>query len=157
MAVIRPYTADDVAWITGQQAAMTRLHEDYDPSFYAPSADAFTEFSQYIISKMDDQDFRILVAEEEGVRAGYCMGWLTTRPPIYAKRRVGYISHINVDSQCRGRGIASQLIAAMLSLFTGVGVDFIEIHVDAENSAALRLVESLGFAARWTALHKEAH
>lgn len=156
MAVIRPYTADDVAWITGQQAAMTRLHEDYDPSFYAPSAEASAEFSRYLVSKMEDPDFRILVAEEEGVRAGYCMGWLTTRPPIYAKRSVGYISHINVDSQYRGRGIASQLIAAMQSFFAGVGVDFVEIHVDTENPAALRLVESLGFGARWTAFHKEA-
>jgi ribosomal protein S18 acetylase RimI-like enzyme len=156
MMRIRSFCESDIEWIAEQRAGMNSVHEEFDPLYYEPADGASAEFSSYLLKQSGSPDFCLLLAEEDGRRLGYCMGWVNTRPPIYKRRRVGYISHICVEGGSRGMGVGKALIRAMEDELRRQDVEFIEIHVAVENADAVRLVGRLGFRPAWCSHHKRA-
>ena len=72
------------------------------------------------------------------------MGWIEQRPPIYRQRTVGYLSNIFVDEACQQQEVGAQLYRTMETWFQENKVDYIEIRVDARNSAAIRSFKKYG-------------
>ena len=80
-----------------------------------------------------------IVATLDGHLAGYVL-------VIYhAGTRLARLYSLATDTQFRGRGIASQLIAASEQAASTSGRFFMRLEVGSENHAAIRLYESLGY------------
>ncbi|MGA3332998.1 MAG: N-acetyltransferase [Terracidiphilus sp.] len=81
------------------------------------------------------------VAEENKTMAGFAIVEWTAVP----KGTVGYIQTIEVHPALRRRGIAGELLVRAENSACAAGAVAIWLHVDQENSAAIRLYEGRGY------------
>ena len=91
----------------------------------------------------------ILVAESEGVFAGFAVGWIVERdhiPETADSNRFGYLSDICVMPPFRGKRIAHRLLAAMERHFAKAGITLFRVFTLAANAPARASYESAGFA-----------
>ena len=136
---------------------LTNAHAAIDPVYYAPSENAEEEFKDYIEKRSSDTDFKIFLAEEDDVLVGYVMGWIESRPRIYHKRKVGYLSNIYVDETHKRHGIGKNLYHKIEDWFREKHVDFIEIRADVRNSEAMESFKQYGFNALAITFYKYPH
>ncbi len=144
MLVIRDYGRKDIATIVLLKSRLTRLHTAIDAGYYAPAPDADDAFKKYLEKRAADADFKLIVASEHDACVGFVMGWIEERPPIYEKRKVGYLSNIFVDEPHRRRHVGKRLYRGIEGWFMSNKVDFIEIRADARNQAALKSFKKYG-------------
>ena len=104
----------------------------------APSLDEEREFIHGFIEPTNSV---LLLAEENGVIVGN-VGFEGRRLPQEA--HVGLFG-LSVDSEHRGRGIGSELVAALLEWAPTHGVRRVEVEAFANNPRAIELYERLGF------------
>ena len=154
--IIRAYTPEDIAALVRHKARLTSQHNALDPDYYAPSPAADEEFGNYLQKRINDADFKVFVAKEGGNCIGYVMGWIEQRPPIYRKRKVGYLSNIFVDEAHQKQEVGAQLYRALETWFQERKVDYIEIRADARNSAAMKSFKKYGFKELSVTFYKDA-
>jgi ribosomal protein S18 acetylase RimI-like enzyme len=95
----------------------------------------------YMRQLVTSSDAATWIAEDEGRMAGFAIvEW--TREPV---QRTAYIQTIEVVPEHRRRGIASELLRRVEGSARAVGAEVIELHVDAENAAAIRIYQAQGF------------
>jgi GNAT superfamily N-acetyltransferase len=84
-------------------------HQRTDASFtLAPrSIERWVEMAYDII---DRRDTFLLVAKQQSMVVGFCLGWVAKNPPIYAVREVGFISELAVKLHHRRQGIGRALL-----------------------------------------------
>ena len=157
MVAIREYTRHDISNITEKKSILTHSHVAIDPVYYAPSANADEEFKEYIEKRINDSNFKIFIAEDDEVLVGYVMGWIEYRPPIYRKRKVGYLSNIYVDETYKRHGIGKKLYLRIESWFREQQIDFIEIKADARNLEAIKSFTQYGFSELSIVFYKYPH
>jgi len=145
---IRNYNVNDIDVIADKQEDLINFHSKVDDYYYKPSADAKKEIKEFLIKKLDDVNFKVLLAIYENKITGYVMGWITERPPIYFYRKVGYLSNIYIDENHRGKGIGTKLFTELKGWFINKGVDFIELKADCKNEDTVKSFLAFGFALR---------
>lgn len=81
----------------------------------------------------------LLVARAEAMLAGYVL--------VFFRRgsAIGRLYSIAVDSRCRGRGVAGQLLAAAEDAVRARNCRLFRLEVRTDNVAAIQLYERLGF------------
>ena len=109
-------------------------------------ADAYLARPQHEVA---EKRGAILVAESEGVFAGFAVGWIVERdhiPETADSNRFGYLSDICVMPPFRGERIAHRLLAAMERHFAKAGITLFRVFTLAANARARASYESAGFA-----------
>ena len=91
------------------------------------------------------------IAEEESRMSGFAI--ISIKPETHA----AYIQTLEVLPEMRGRGIGAELLNRLESSAITAGAQSIGLHVDAENSAAIRLYESRGYEQRGREENYYAH
>lgn len=142
---IREYNINDIELIANKQEELINFHLNIDKDFYKPADNAKEELKSFLERKQKDNNFKLLIAEYEGIAVGYVMGWVNERPPIYFHRREGYLSNIYIDKNYRGRGIGSALYKQLENWFVEKAVRYIEIKADCENLDTVKSFIALGF------------
>ena len=94
-----------------------------------------------------------LVAEVDGKVVGFLVGRESRDMPDEVLRRrgatrAGSIETLAVGAEYRRRGVATALLNRVFDLFRQIGVDYVSLAVPAEERAARRLYEKLGFRER---------
>lgn len=109
---VRPADSLDVAWMLNIWRAMMAQHGNADPAFaLAEDACALWEDGLHdLIARCDS--FALVVPYQ-----GFCCGWVTRPPPIYAADQVGNLSEICVAEKARGRGVGGALMRAAEAWF----------------------------------------
>jgi [ribosomal protein S18]-alanine N-acetyltransferase len=81
------------------------------------------------------------IAEEDGRMAGFAIvEWYGE-----GGKTLAYLQTIEVDPEFRRHGVAGQLLRRALNSAMGAGAEFLWLHVDEQNQAAIRLYQSDGF------------
>ena len=109
-------------------------------------ADAYLDWMQ----KRAAEHGAVLIAEIDGVFAGFVAGWIEEESHIEEtpdSNRFGYVSDICVLSAFRGRRIASRLLEAVERRLRGEGVTRVRLFTLAANRAARASYERSGYAA----------
>lgn len=145
---IRSYNINDIDMIADKQEDLIHFHSKVDDYYYRPSANAKKEIKEFLVKKLDDNNFKVLLALYEDKVTGYVMGWTTERPPIYFYRIVGYLSNIYIDEKHRGKGIGTKLFNELKEWFSYKGVDFIELKADCKNEDTVKSFLAFGFSLR---------
>ena len=85
----------------------------------------------------------ICVADLDGLVIGYlsCVGYPTEDNTSYL-----YLDDFCVDSNYRGNGIGSRLVDSASTFAQDIGLSNLKLHVDANNSGALKFYTNLGFS-----------
>lgn len=82
------------------------------------------------------------IAEEDGQMTGFAIvDWNQEEAGLIA-----YLQTIEVTAEQRGRGVGRELLGRVEASARGAGAVSIWLHVDEQNSAAVRLYEANGFS-----------
>jgi ribosomal protein S18 acetylase RimI-like enzyme len=137
---VRPAAEADARAIAEQYAALHRdqwesgggepPHDDHEPDWLSE-----------VMAALASPDVRTLVAEAEGRLIGTARVELTERPYF----RIADIRRVYVVPDWRRRGVATQLMRAAERVARDGGAKEARLSVVAENTAALRLYEALGY------------
>jgi ribosomal protein S18 acetylase RimI-like enzyme len=90
-----------------------------------------------------------LVAESEGVLAGFALGSLIDKRN--SSWSYGYLTWLAVNPELKRSGIASKLISAITEAFIRAGARMMIVDTDARNKAAIKLFRKHDF------LHEDLH
>ncbi len=106
-----------------------------------------------------EPDF-FLVAELNQRIVGFVYGRESKNVPVEVLRkwkatRVGSVEILAVEEKYRRRGIGTQLLKSLFQAFTERGIDTVTLSTPAEEIAAKRLYDKLGFETRGYFLKKK--
>ena len=106
-----------------------------------------------------EPDF-FLVAELNQRIVGFVYGRESKNVPVEVLRkwkatRVGSVEILAVEEKYRRRGIGTQLLKSLFQAFTERGIDTVTLSTPAEEVAAKRLYDKLGFETRGYFLKKK--
>ena len=82
-----------------------------------------------------------LVAEDDGAIQGFALGRLR-------QSRVGFLTDVYVAPDVRRRGVGRRLVAEVGSVLSDQGAQMLELDVQPWNTAARRVYDRMGFAAK---------
>ncbi|HZP06570.1 MAG TPA: GNAT family N-acetyltransferase [Terracidiphilus sp.] len=124
----RPYEAGDFAALYAIEEA------SFEPPFRFTAA--------YLRRLLENPRAATWVAEEQGVLAGFAVINCKGEPG----RTIAYIDTIEVTQGRRGQGIGGALLNHIEDSAKAASASRIWLHVDAENTSAIRLYETHGYA-----------
>ncbi|MEW5918728.1 MAG: GNAT family N-acetyltransferase, partial [Gemmatimonadota bacterium] len=109
-AVIRPATRADLSGIGQLAALLVRAHYDFDPQrFIAATEETAREYASFLGTQLTKSDIIILVAELDGVVAGYTFSGIEGYDYMTLRGPAGMLHDLVVEPRYRGRGIGQQL------------------------------------------------
>lgn len=144
--VVRPATvADAEAWsVLARRVFLDTFGPTNDPDDLAAyMADAFTPAQQR--AEIEDPARRCLLAECDGVLAGYVLLREGAREEAVVAERPVEIQRLYVDHAWHGHGVAQRLMAEALAHAAAVGADVVWLGVWEHNPRAIRFYEKHGF------------
>ncbi len=104
---------------------------------------------RYMRQLVDSPDAATWIAEQDGRMAGFAIvEWVQDEDAT-----VAYIQTIEVAADERRQGVGGELLRCVEASARAAGAHIIWLHVDAENSAAIRLYERRGYAGQGRAEH----
>lgn len=137
---LRPGTADEEAWVRCNNRAFA-AHPDQ-------GRETVASLRAVLLEPWFDPAGFLLAEGTPGVDAGgdldgYC--WTKVHPATASEPETGEIYVIGVDPSTGGRGLGRSLVVAGLAHLAGRGITQAMLYVDADNVAARRLYDRLGF------------
>lgn len=154
-ALIRPATPADLPSLLDRWRELMRYHQGLDPELYALTHSGERTYRAFVRRMIDNRDGLVLVAPGPGGLAGYLVGGLGQRAPMFRVRAVGMIHDLAVRPDRRRRGIGRALVDAALDHFQQRGLHHIQVDWDPQNPAATAFWTTLGFAPRLTEAYRK--
>jgi ribosomal protein S18 acetylase RimI-like enzyme len=114
-----------------------------DPRFARPLCDGL--YATWIDRSCDGWADCVLVAEAEGVPAGYLSCHLQSAAGSIGQSLAGSIGLVAVDGAYRGRGLGGQLVHAACAFFQARGMERATVVTQGRNIASQRLYQRCGF------------
>lgn len=155
MATTRPYSSKDKKALHN---LVRQLHDTLQP-YDRDLADADQVIDHYfsgLLSKVEETDGAIFVAEENGEMVGYVCMFGTVEPAELDEKpdRYSFIAELFVSPGFRDSGIGRLLVDNAESFARRLGTYKMELWVYARNKSAIRLYEALGYEARIVVMSK---
>ncbi len=94
---------------------------------------------------MQDDDWRVLVAEEDNHLIGFITGSLRDTAPILLEPRRGMVQDAVVTARSRRRGVGEALYRELAQWFRGRGVSVVELNAAAANPVSQAFWRKMGF------------
>jgi len=151
---VRTAEESDVPGLVELWVEFMDFHTSLDPGF-ARSSNATANWAEYITSILGDETYRVLVASDGQVLAGYIVAIVQEYPPIRTIEKFGFIQEIAVARRFRRKGIARQLFESAEVWLVGKGVPQVEVKIDVANKASQALFGSEGFVRHTETLIKK--
>jgi ribosomal protein S18 acetylase RimI-like enzyme len=153
--VIRRMSPGDMDAVVRLWKGEVEYHTSIDPRL-AVREDAEESFRQFLTRIAASQsDVIVLAADVGGEIAGFLVGMIRERTPVFVRSTHGYITDIYVDPRFRRRGIGRRLVEAAEEWFAARGMDHVRLQVAAANEAGLAFWRSVGFGDYFLTLWKE--
>lgn len=125
---------------------LVTLHHDFDPTrFIAPTARTADLYAGFLEAQRQRQDAIVLVAERQGVVAGYAYATLEGNDFMALRGPAGVLHDLVVDPAHRRQGVGRLLVEATRVELAGRGAPRLVLSTAAKNEAAQRLFADVGF------------
>lgn len=140
---IRKFKSADLKQVLELCREIRNHHRDFLQGYFLPQDDAL-EGQAFLDSLLPESKRRALVADEDGVIKGLLLSEDRIQP-FLEKPHIGYIHNFGVLKNCRGQGIAQQLMKAFCDDCRQRGIEEIKLGVFNANTNAYKFYEKFGF------------
>lgn len=143
---IRPAARGDLPAIGRLGALLVRMHHELDPRrFLAVTPGTERAYASFLGSQLDQPNVLVLVAERDGLVAGYSYAGLEGTDYMSLRGPAGVVYDIAVDPAARRVGIGTTLLDATLAALEARGAPRVVLSTAVGNAAAQRLFRRAGF------------
>lgn len=143
---VRAARPADLPAIVRRWRDLMQAHQVIDPVLYGVEDHAEGTYGAFVRRHLDKAGSVVLVAEAGGEGlAGYLVGGVGQRAPMFTVRQVGMIFDLVVDPQRRRRGVGKALVATALARFRSHGLGYVQVNFDPQNASAAGFWPSQGF------------
>ncbi len=153
MVTVRSARPTDVPAIQELWKALMDLHAPLDP-FFTRTPTGHAIFGEILTRRLDDADWRVLVAVDGERVVGYGMGHLVAPEPGLVPQRGGHIVDVAVAAAARRAGIGSRLDASLQSWFAERGARRVTLSALMANEASVALWRARGYTPFLTFMSK---
>ena len=154
--LVRPAVQADLSAVAPLAAKLVRLHRDFDPQRFMLLENVEAGYAQFFASQLRRKQAVILVAEVSERISGYAYGALEERDWNALLDRAGALHDIYVDEGARRKGVARELLTAMLARLEALGAPRVVLHTAWVNEGAHRFFEAAGFRRTMIEMTREA-
>ncbi len=125
--------------------------QDYERALHdtrRPGVEIAESYLAYVRAKIAQNQGALLIAELNGVFAGYAACWIEHDANIAEtddSNHFGYVADTYVAPEFRGRGVVSRLLETAEAHIRALGVSRMRICTLANNTSAKRAYEAYGF------------
>ena len=145
---IRRAEARDAGTLGRLGAALMRTHYAFDAQrFLEPGEDAESGYAEFLVSRLDDRESIVLVAEHAGHIVGYVYAAIEPLSWKELRDRCGYIHDLLVTDEARRTGVGDALLTQAIDWLRQQGMPRVVLGTAAQNENARRLFERRGFRA----------
>lgn len=142
---IRAATSADAEVLGGYGAALMAFHHDLDRKrFIGTTARTPSMYAEYLKRQAAQEGSLVLVAEREGVVAGYVFAQIEGPDYMALRGPAGVIQDIFVEPSHRGNGAGRALLEAALRWIAEGGLPRVVLSTAYANHGAQRLFKSAG-------------
>ncbi len=141
---IRKAKVKEVPKLAKLGVELIKYHHELDP-FFAPSKNIESSYKTYFKKCVYSPKSLLLVAEEEGKIVGYALGTITSRPPVFKERKIGYIDDMFVVKEYRRSGVGKEFLNELFKWFKNKKAKHTEITVHTKNFIGRKAWENFGF------------
>jgi ribosomal protein S18 acetylase RimI-like enzyme len=145
----------DAPALAALNQAVQQLHHDWSAAEYlVPDPRAAEEF---FLAKVGDPSALVLVAERGGHPVGFLYGQELHRPanPFTVEVTVLYVEQVAVLPERRRSGVGRALFHAAEAAAAKRGLDGVRLETSAQNTAAQKFFERLGYDAYSVRMKKD--
>ena len=145
MTTIRPAEKSDEPALGRLGAALMRQHHASDPKRFIIVDRPEAGYGRFLVSLIENPNFRVLVAERSNEVAGYVLvgiestSWRDLRGPC------GFIHDVYVHESARRQGIGQDLLRAAIAWVHAEGLTQVVLWSKTRNEGAQALFAKLGF------------
>jgi ribosomal protein S18 acetylase RimI-like enzyme len=145
----------DAPALAALNAVVQQMHHEWSGTEYLPPDPHAAE--EFFRQKVDDPAALVLVALRAGHPVGLLYGQELHRPanPFTSELRVLYIEQVVVLPEKRRSGVGRALFHAAEAAAAKRGLDGVRLETAAQNSAAQRFFDRLGYTAYSVRLKKD--
>lgn len=145
---VRAASAGDVPALAALHAFVHELHVHARPDFFKARERSAVEAE--LVRLLEDENARVLLAEEDGAPIGYVLALFHERPgnAFCHPRRWCEIDQLAVHEDHRKKGVARRLIETAIEEATTRGIQTIEATTWWWNETAQATFRALGFGER---------
>ncbi len=156
---VRSATTDDLGALGLLAAQLVRLHRDWDARRFMVVEPIEDGYRWWLGRELANDKAVVLVAVDPSAPGapviGYAYGRIEERDWNALLDAHGALHDILVDASHRRRGVASQLLDAMIARLTEMGAPRIVLHTASQNESAQKLFRAAGFRATMIEMTRE--
>lgn len=143
VVIIRKAKLEDSAAILNLMKQLIEEHAAVD-KYYKPFI-KYRGLKKYIADAIKNRGQLLLIAECDGTIAGYLMAAIEEAPFYSSEKFIGVIADTAVDKKYRRQGILKSLFNETLGWLKEKNINYLELSVDARNTAAVAAWRKFGF------------
>jgi len=143
-ATIRKARASDGDELLRMRLRIQEHMEASNPGIWRITEEGRRQIWPEVEETLNDEEDRVLVAEEEGIIMGFAHGRVVSRE-TYTPRTIGHIDTIYVEPAKRRRSIGGGLVRELCEYFRERGVDEVNLRYVLGNEEADGFWMVLGF------------
>ena len=141
--MVRNAVSADYAALLSMWRELMDLHVSLDARFDLADQ-ANQRFRNYIDTAITREDYRVRLAEVDGVPAGFSVSCVLPNSPVYRARWIGYINDLCVTTSMRRLGVGRILVRDAVAWLRRYGAESIEVYVAHHNKAARQFWRDMG-------------
>jgi ribosomal protein S18 acetylase RimI-like enzyme len=143
---VRRARPSDASAIGCLGALLVAEHHDFDPKrFLAPRRDMPEAYGRFLESQMQQPDKIVLVAELDGMIAGYVYAGNEGNDYMVLRGPAGEIYDLVVDPAHRRHGVGRQLLDAVIAALAELGATQVVLFTAEQNHEAQQVFAEAGF------------
>jgi ribosomal protein S18 acetylase RimI-like enzyme len=128
----------------GGVAAAAQLLHDFNVEYDEPAPPP-AELAVRLTELIAGDHIAVLLAREQGARAGVGVAVLRIQPSIWSPAQEAYVAELYVVPSRRGQGFGRELITDSLRVARARGADYAFVVTSEDDRLAQRLYEASGF------------
>jgi GNAT superfamily N-acetyltransferase len=143
---VRLATPGDIPAIVRRWRDLMKAHARLDPQLYRLTPGAAETYAAFVRRRMGDRQTAAFVAPEgDDDIAGYILGGVGYRAPIFEVQQVGMIFDLVVRPDTRRRGVGRALVGALRDWFSRHDIEWLQVNYSPDNPESSGFWQGMGF------------